>query len=134
MKNLIPILILVLVIISAIFYFGQKRSTTISKATATPIPTINSGPLKEFTVKGANYSYDVKEIKVAKGDHVKINFVNAEGFHDINLDEFNAHSKKISANSTDTLDFTADKTGTFEYYCSVGKHRAMGMVGNLIVQ
>ena len=32
------------------------------------------------------------------------------------------------------VEFTVDKTGTFEYYCSVGQHRANGMVGNLIVE
>ena len=32
------------------------------------------------------------------------------------------------------VQFLADKTGTFQYYCSVGKHRSMGMWGTIIVQ
>jgi uncharacterized cupredoxin-like copper-binding protein len=32
------------------------------------------------------------------------------------------------------VQFVADKTGTFEFYCSVGNHRQMGMVGTLVVQ
>jgi plastocyanin len=28
----------------------------------------------------------------------------------------------------------ADKKGTFEYYCSVGQHRALGMKGKLVVE
>ncbi|MDD2807916.1 MAG: cupredoxin domain-containing protein [Patescibacteria group bacterium] len=89
---------------------------------------------KTFTVIGSNFSYDVKEIKVKKGDKVKIIFKNVEGFHDWNLDEFNAHTAKIQGGSQAELEFVVDKTGTFEYYCSVGSHRQMGMVGNLIVE
>ena len=34
----------------------------------------------------------------------------------------------------DEVEFVVDKAGTFEYYCSVGNHRQMGMVGKLIVE
>jgi len=30
--------------------------------------------------------------------------------------------------------FVADKAGEYEFYCSVGQHRANGMVGKLIVK
>lgn len=90
--------------------------------------------IKEFTVKASNFKYDVTEIKVKKGDTVRINFVNEEGFHDWKLDEFKASSDKLNAGGKETIEFSADKTGTFEYYCSVGKHREMGMVGNLVVE
>ena len=33
-----------------------------------------------------------------------------------------------------TAEFTADKVGSFEYYCSVGSHRSMGMKGVLKVE
>jgi plastocyanin len=90
--------------------------------------------VKEFTVSANNFKYDVTEIKVNQGDTVKINFVNDEGFHDWVLDEFNAKTKQLNAGEKETIEFVADKTGTYEYYCSVGKHREMGMVGNLIVE
>ena len=50
------------------------------------------------------------------------------------IDEFGVRTKQITAGQTDEINFTADKVGTFEYYCSVGKHRALGMKGNLIVE
>ena len=93
-----------------------------------------SGEVKEFMVKANNFVYDIKEIKVKKGDRVRINFVNDEGFHDWVVDEFNAKTKQLNASGKESIEFVADKTGTFEYYCSVGKHRQMGMVGNLIVE
>ena len=56
--------------------------------------------------------------------------------HDWVIDEFSARAKQIQAGETDTVEFVANKKGTFEYYCSVGNgfHRQQGMVGKLIVE
>lgn len=43
-------------------------------------------------------------------------------------------TKVINGGETDTVEFTPDKAGSFEYYCSVGKHRAMGMKGTVTVE
>lgn len=94
----------------------------------------DTAAVKEFTVTGSNFSFDPKEIKVKKGDKVRVTFKNQDGFHDFVIDEFNVKTKQIQGGAEETVEFTADKTGTFEYYCSVGKHRQMGMVGNLIVE
>jgi nitrite reductase (NO-forming) len=40
----------------------------------------------------------------------------------------------VNGGETTSVEFVADKTGTFEYYCSVGAHRAMGMTGSLVVE
>jgi plastocyanin len=90
--------------------------------------------VKEFTVSGNNFEFDVKEIRVNQGDTVKLTFKNVEGMHDWVIDEFNAKTQVIGAGQEETIEFVADKTGTFEYYCSVGNHRTMGMVGNLIIE
>ena len=34
----------------------------------------------------------------------------------------------------DSVTVVSDKTGSFEYYCSVGTHRQMGMKGTLTVK
>ena len=96
--------------------------------------TQNDGEVKTFTVDAQNFSFSMKEIKVKKGDRVRIVLVNKQGFHDWVVDEFNAKTKQIQAGSSDTIEFTADQVGTFQFYCSVGQHRSMGMVGNLIVE
>jgi len=89
---------------------------------------------KVFNIEGKPFSFTPNEIRVKKGDRVRIVFSNIEGFHDWKIDEFNAATKKINAGETDTVEFIADKAGTFEFYCSVGTHRQMGMKGNLIVE
>lgn len=92
------------------------------------------GEVKTFTVEAKNFSFSLPEIKVAQHDKVKITLVNKQGFHDWVNDLYNANTKQIQADETDEVEFVADKTGTSEYYCSVGQHRAMGMKGNLIVE
>lgn len=76
----------------------------------------------------------MSEIRVKKGDTVKIVFQNQVGMHDWRVDEFNAGTKVIQAGQQDTVQFVADRTGRFEYYCSVPNHRAQGMKGTLIVE
>lgn len=89
--------------------------------------------LKEFTVTGRNYEFDVTEIEVNEGDRVRITFVNDGGLHDWTLDEFNAETEQIETGESRTIEFIASDPGEYEYYCSVGNHRELGMVGTLIV-
>lgn len=90
--------------------------------------------VKEFTLDAFNFGYSIEEIKVKKGDTVTINMTNSDGFHDWVLDEFGASTAKIPAGETTSVTFVASETGEYEYYCSVGSHRANGMVGKLIVE
>ena len=101
-------------------------------ASVTPTSTVPS--LKVFNVTGSSFAFSIKEMKVKLGDKVRVVFFNQGGFHDWVVDEFNAKIKQLPAGQTETIEFIADKKGTFEYYCSVGTHRQMGMKGNLIVE
>ena len=85
-------------------------------------------------VSASNFKFDKSEIRVKAGDTVKITFKNTQGFHDFVIDEFDVATKQGNGPSEETVTFVADKAGTYEYYCSVGQHRAMGMKGNLIVE
>ncbi len=112
-------------------------SPTVSP-TATVSPKASSSPsasaVKSFTVVGSNFSFTPNQLTVNKGDTVKITFKNSDGNHNWVLDEFNARTNVISGGQEQTIQFVADKTGTFEYYCSVGTHRQMGMKGTLTVK
>ncbi|HEU4677371.1 MAG TPA: plastocyanin/azurin family copper-binding protein [Candidatus Paceibacterota bacterium] len=89
---------------------------------------------KVFNVDASNFSFSVKEMRVNVGDTVIVNFANKDGFHDWVIDEFNARSPRIGAGQSAQITFVADKKGSFEYYCSVGSHRAQGMWGTLVVE
>lgn len=108
---------------------GETQTPTANHPTV-PIDTV----VKEFTVTGQNYSFTPSTLRVQKGDKVKIVFKNSGGFHDFRIDEFGAATRRINNGEQDTIIFTADKVGPFEFYCSVGNHRQMGMKGTLMVQ
>ena len=143
MKNIL-LIIGVIVILCAIGYGVTKSSKKLEatvQPTLTPIvPDTQSTNMptntavKEFTVVGGNFSFTPNKLTVNKGDTVSITFKNNEGFHDFVLDEFSVRTKQIKAGEQQTVQFIADKTGTFEFYCSVGTHRQMGMKGTLEVK
>jgi nitrite reductase (NO-forming) len=85
-------------------------------------------------VIGVNFSYDVTEIKVKKGDVVTINFASTGGFHDWVIDEFGARTTRVDEGEKTSVTFIANKVGTFQYYCSIGTHRQKGQVGYLVVE
>lgn len=89
--------------------------------------------INTIEVTGSSFKFDPTEIMVKKGDTVRIVFTNSDGMHDFVIDEFDARTKVLKDGESETIEFVADQAGKFEYYCSVGQHRQMGMVGNLIV-
>lgn len=145
------------VVIGALYGWMQKRDTgsvvvsptmepTVSVvATVTPITTLTATPTVtrspatppktvSFTVVGKNYSFAPNQIRVKKGDTVKITFQNQDGIHNFILDEFNAKTSIVQSGQSLTVEFVAGTAGQFQYYCSVGNHRAMGMWGTLVVE
>ena len=94
---------------------------------------------KTFVLTGENFAFfmdgeEAPELVVNQGDTVRIIFTSTDGYHDWVLDEFDAATEKVQTGDSTYVEFVADQVGTFEYYCSVGSHRANGMFGNLVVQ
>lgn len=92
------------------------------------------GQVVEFDIRASNFEYDLGEMRVKMGDRVKINLISEQGGHDLVIDELGVKSEILMDNDSEVIEFVANEKGTFEYYCSVGQHRQMGMVGNLIVE
>lgn len=89
---------------------------------------------KAVTVKGANFSFAPSKITVKQGEKVKIVFQDDDGFHDLVIDGYDVKTQRIQTGGSSQVEFTADKIGTFEYFCSVDGHREKGMKGVLTVQ
>ena len=144
-KNTIIILIVViLAILGGYYIFSQSGPNPISNLNSNPTPAseptpvtpttpVNQAKTDEFVINGANYSFTPNALTVKKGDIVMITFKNTGGFHDFHIDEFNIATTKLQGGQEATVQFVADKTGSFQYYCAVGSHRAMGMWGTLTV-
>ncbi|MFC5450976.1 cupredoxin domain-containing protein [Paenibacillus aestuarii] len=86
--------------------------------------------VKEITLQAKNFEFDQKEIRVKKGDKVKITLENAQGSHSVKIE---GYDKTIQAGKSVT--FTADKTGEFKFACDLFCGQGHGdMTGKLIVE
>ena len=94
----------------------------------------NPTGIKEFSIDEVPFSLSPSTITVNRGDTVRITVKNKQGTHDLKIDEFNASTRVLNVGEEQIITFVADKVGVFKYYCSVGNHRAQGMVGTLTVR
>lgn len=141
MKIAVGILVILILGLGIYFLLGPTESAEAPPENL-PVEQMNqempaaegTGEVREFTVEGGMFYFSPAEIEVNVGDTVRITFKNTEGMHDWVLDAFNVRTAVLSAGQEETIEFVASRAGTFEYYCSVGNHRAQGMVGNLIVK
>lgn len=85
------------------------------------------------TMDAGSFYYKPNQITVKKGSKVKVMLTSRDMMHNFNIDEFKVKSPLVKAGETSTVEFTADKAGSFEFYCSVGQHRKNGQVGTLTV-
>ncbi len=140
-KNIIILIIVLLIVGGAGFYIlnSFKGTGVTGGATFNVNDKLNNQEAKTFVVNGENFKFIMNgvnnpDIKVKQGDKVRIEFTSTSGFHDWKVDEFYAATKQVVDGDSTSVEFIADKKGTFEYYCSVGQHRANGMKGKLIVE
>lgn len=110
--------------------------TVVESSTTSAEPSsITEDGVKVFNVDAFSFGYSMKEIRVNKGDKVKIIVTNTGGTHDFFIDELNVRTPIIKTGDTAELEFTVPNEAVqYEYYCSVGSHRAAGMFGTLIVE
>ena len=110
----------------------EKKETVTQSASGS---AMSNDSVAEFTVEGSEFKFVANEMKLKKGQKVKLTFKNTGDMpHDFVIDELNVRTKVIKGGETDVVEFTPETTGTFESYCSVGSHRAKGMVGKVIVE
>lgn len=107
---------------------GQSASFTLGT-------DLQHGQLAFVGIGGAIDKIGNPAIEVAVGAKVEVTLVNGDGVeHDISFPDFNATSQRITVRGSQTkTSFTANKEGSFTYFCTVPGHRAAGMEGKLIV-
>jgi len=88
----------------------------------------------EFTMTAQNYEFNPSVIKVKRGEKVRLLITATDRDHGIKIQGYDI-DQVLKKGATETIEFTADKVGTFEFKCSVycGKgHRKMK--GTLVVE
>lgn len=89
-----------------------------------------------YTIDMRNFEFSIKQIKASPGEVITVNVTNSGGSHNFVIAELNLTSRIITAGESDSVTFTIPEDAggkTFEFFCSVGSHRAQGMVGQVIV-
>lgn len=106
--------------------FGQDAATGTSST-----GTSESG---EIRMTAKKYAFDPAEIRVRKDERVKLVITALDREHGFKLEAFDI-DRKLSKGEPVTIEFVADKAGTFPFQCShlcgLGHHK---MKGRLIVE
>lgn len=89
----------------------------------------------EMTIEGFEYGFDPEEFEMNRGDTVRIIFRNTGILaHDWAIPEWNLRTPEIAPGEEATIEFTAEKTGSIRFICTVPGHEQLGMVGTLHVR
>ena len=90
--------------------------------------------VKEFTMTAKNWQFSPATITVHTGDKVRLKITSLDVTHGFALPDYNIKAD-LAPGVEQTIEFVADKSGTFPFHCSVfcgAGHREM--VGSLVVQ
>lgn len=105
----------------------QTQTPTAANEAATAV--------REVVVGGSEFKFSPSSISLTKGETVKITFKNTGTLpHNLTIAELGVSTKTIGGGEEDSITVTADKTGSYAVYCSVGTHRAQGMEGKLKIE
>jgi cytochrome c oxidase subunit 2 len=89
---------------------------------------------KEFTIWARQFDFTPAVITVQQGDYIRINLKTADVPHGLYIDGYDVNIK-VSGGKTESVEFVADKAGTFKFRCSVtcGPFHPF-MAGKFVVQ
>ena len=116
----------------ALTFLPATLPTTIARAADDPA-TPTQG-IHEIQITLKKYEFSPGSLHVKKGERVKLIMAAVDHDHGFKLDAFGVN-QKVSKGTTATVEFTADKSGSFQFRCSTVcglGHR--GMKGILVVQ
>jgi cytochrome c oxidase subunit II len=127
------ILVMALVLVAC---SGEDTRPAPADGTLAETPTGNAvnGNVVEIAMTAKNWEFEPNVIRVKKGDIVRISVTSEDVAHGVGIEGY-TQFVKLEAGETAVLEFTADKAGTFRFYCNVpcGQgHREM--TGQLIVE
>ena len=109
----VSIVILVL-LVGGVYFFYSNSSSSTGSVVADSNPTIPAVSAESnvhvINVDAKRWEYSQKEIHVKKGEKVKIVLNNIDKGHGMVIPDF-------GASGIDSVEFTADKAGSFEFHC-----------------
>lgn len=93
---------------------------------------------RQLSLDAFNYEYSQERIGVKPGETIEIKLTSTDGFHNFVIDSLDVESDVVmkgqSTSVMVTIPADAKPGDSYGYYCSVMNHRALGMVGSLVVE
>jgi plastocyanin len=113
---------------------------------ATPVSPTNGS----IAVSGFEWGFEPRALLLQQGEEVQIDFVNdGATLHDLKIDDLDAagvtsEGSGLSADEGElfvaaedgesgVLTFTPNESGEFGFYCTIPRHRSLGMEGTIVV-
>ena len=107
----------------------ETPPSTPSSTTQPPAATPRVVKLEAY-----NCGFNPSTITVKKGETIKLEIFSTSGTHSIAIQGYPVNSDTVSPGRDASVTFTADKVGTFEFFCSIycGAGQTE-MIGKLVV-
>lgn len=134
MNKLLLLVVVVLVLVGGYWYMQNQKQTTAPAAKVEETTAPQTAMVKEISMTAKQWAFDPAEITVKQGETVRLKIKSLDVTHGFSLPDFNV-DEKLEPGKEVTVEFVADKKGTFTFMCSVmcGEGHK-GMKGTLVVE
>lgn len=110
----------------------QETTQTNTAESSSQIVTTSDIKVKEISMTATTWQFEPSTIELNKGDKVKLTVTAVDVKHGISIFGIN---KKLEPNKPEVIEFTADQTGEFPFFCTVFCGDGHGsMKGKVIVR
>jgi len=142
--------IFLIFLIIILFILSACQSKTPQETTSTTLPQVKvvdtrndkanensqaaNTNIVQIDMTAKKFEFNPSTISVNKGDKVKIKLTSTDVAHGFAIPDYGI-SKKVDVEKTETIEFIADKSGEFTFFCNVfcgSGHKEMK--GKLIVK
>ena len=80
---------------------------------------VETGDVKEVTIDMYNFGFEQTGDDIVVGDTVKLTVKSTSGIHGINIPKLGVSVEPLSPGQSKTVEFVAEKSGSFDYYCNI---------------
>jgi cytochrome c oxidase subunit 2 len=122
----------VLMLVGAGLIFAA--SPLVRRVFAAPAAQDQAPTRREFTLTARNYNFSPNRVEATQDDLVKLTVQSEDVAYGFTIEEYRL-SKRVPAGGSTTLEFRADRAGTFTFYSNLSNDsRHSQMRGQLVVR
>lgn len=98
-------------------------------------PSESGEVAKEMTIEGSEFKFSQSTINLKMGEKVSLTFKNTgAASHNLSIPDLQVATRTIGFGESDTVVFTPNKTGAFDFMCTIVGHKDLGMKGQVVVK